>query len=151
VNGGSCIVPWETVTRPLSLGGLGVPNLQLKSWALQAKWLWLEKTNPTRLWLGLSIPVQQQVRQFFKSSVCSVVGNGTNTFFWSDRWLNGQRIQDFAPEVVSMVSSRPFNSRTVAQVLHNWEWVCDIANPLSLISLQQYLQMWDALSGVVLN
>jgi hypothetical protein len=80
VNGGSCIVPWEIVTRPLSLGGLGVPNLQLKSWALQAKWLWLEKTDPTRPWLGLSIPVQQQVRQFFKSSVVSVVGNGTNTF-----------------------------------------------------------------------
>jgi hypothetical protein len=34
VNGGSCLVPWEIVTRPLSLGGLGVPNLQLKSWAL---------------------------------------------------------------------------------------------------------------------
>jgi hypothetical protein len=114
VNGGSCIVPWEIVTRSLSLGGLGVPNLQLKSWALQAKWLWLEKTDPTRSWIGLSIPVQQQVRQLFKSSVVSMVGNGTNTFFWSDRWLNGQTIQDFAPEVVHMVSSRPFNSRTVA-------------------------------------
>jgi hypothetical protein len=80
-----------------------------------------------------------------------VVGNGTNTFFWSDRWLNGQMIQDFAPEVVRMVSSRPFNSRTVAQVLHNWQWVCDIVNHSSLIGLQQYLQLWDALSGVVLN
>jgi hypothetical protein len=54
-------------------------------------------------------------------------------------------IQDFAPE------SRSFNSRIVAQALHNWQWVCDIANPLSLIGLQQYLQLWDALSGVVLN
>jgi hypothetical protein len=80
-----------------------------------------------------------------------VVGNGTNTFFWSDRWLNGKMIQDFAPEVVRMVSSRPFNSRTAAQALHNWQLVCDIANPLSLIGLQQYLQLWDALSGVVLN
>jgi hypothetical protein len=34
--------------KGISLGGLGVPNLQLKSWALQAKWLWLEKTDPTR-------------------------------------------------------------------------------------------------------
>ena len=139
------------MTRPLSLGGLGVPNLQLMSWALQAKWLWLEKTDPTRPWLGLSIPVQQQVRQFFNASVISVVGNGTNTFFWSDRWLNGQRIQDFAPEVVNMVSSKPFSSRTVAQALHNGQWVRDITNPLSLIGLHQYLQLWDALSGVVLN
>jgi hypothetical protein len=54
VNGGSCLVPWEIVIRPLSLGGLGVPNLQLKSWALQAKWLWLEKTDPSRPWVGLT-------------------------------------------------------------------------------------------------
>jgi hypothetical protein len=47
-NGGSCLVSWETVTKPISLGGLGIPNLQFKSWALQAKWLWLEKTDPNR-------------------------------------------------------------------------------------------------------
>jgi hypothetical protein len=41
VNGGSCLVPWEIVTRPLKLGRLVVSNLQFKSWALQAKWLWL--------------------------------------------------------------------------------------------------------------
>jgi hypothetical protein len=39
VNGGSCLVSWEIITRPLKLGGLGVSNLQFKSWALQAKWL----------------------------------------------------------------------------------------------------------------
>jgi hypothetical protein len=65
VNGGSCIVLWEIVTRPLSLGGgIGVSNLQVKSWALQAKCLWLEKTDPSRPWVELSIPMQQQVRQF---------------------------------------------------------------------------------------
>jgi hypothetical protein len=79
------------------------------------------------------------------------MGNGANTFFWSDRWLNGKMIQDFAPEVVRVVGSRSITSRTVAQALHNWQWVSDIVNPLSLIGLQQYLQLWDALSGVVLN
>jgi hypothetical protein len=33
VNSGSCLVPWEIVTRPLNFGGLGVSNLQYKSWA----------------------------------------------------------------------------------------------------------------------
>jgi hypothetical protein len=28
VNGGSCLVAWDKVTRPLKLGGLGIPNLQ---------------------------------------------------------------------------------------------------------------------------
>jgi hypothetical protein len=79
-----------------------------------------------------------------------MIGNGANIFFWSDRWLNGKMIQDLAPKVVRMVSSRSFTSRTVAQALHNWQWVRDIVKPLFLIGLQQYLQLWDALSGVVL-
>jgi hypothetical protein len=42
-NGGSCLVSWETVTKPISLGGLGITNLQFKNWPLQAKWCGLKK------------------------------------------------------------------------------------------------------------
>lgn len=35
VNGGCCLVSWDKVQRPLNLGGLGIPNLQLMGWALQ--------------------------------------------------------------------------------------------------------------------
>jgi hypothetical protein len=37
VNGGSCLVLWEIITRPLKFGGLGVSNLQFKSWAFFSK------------------------------------------------------------------------------------------------------------------
>jgi hypothetical protein len=93
----------EIITRPLSYGGLGVPNLQFKSWALQAKWLWLEKTDPNRPCHGLFLPVQRHVRQFFELSVFTVIGNGATTLFWSDRWVYGITILDIAPEVVRMV------------------------------------------------
>ncbi|GJN34974.1 hypothetical protein PR202_gb23693 [Eleusine coracana subsp. coracana] len=33
-NGGCCLVAWTKVTRPLDLGGLGIPNLEVMSWAL---------------------------------------------------------------------------------------------------------------------
>jgi hypothetical protein len=91
-NGGSCLVPWEIVTRPIKFGGLGVSNLQFKSWAIQAKWLWLQKTDPSRPWHGMNLPIQQQVRQFFNLSVLTVVGDGTSTLFWLDKWLNGNAI-----------------------------------------------------------
>ncbi|GJN12241.1 hypothetical protein PR202_ga30536 [Eleusine coracana subsp. coracana] len=39
VNGGSCLVAWEKVQRPLDLGGLGILNLELMSWSLQLWWL----------------------------------------------------------------------------------------------------------------
>jgi hypothetical protein len=80
------VVSWDIITRPLKLGGFGVPNLYFQSWALQAKWLWLEKTDPNRPWHGLNFPIPKQVRKFFASSIIIVIGNGTNTLFWSDRW-----------------------------------------------------------------
>jgi hypothetical protein len=101
VNGGSCLVSWDKVSRPHNLGGLGIPNLQYMSWALQTKCLWLQKTDPNRPWNGLKLPIQQQVRDLFAISVISHLGNGTNTIFWMDRWLNGCCIRDMAPEVFS--------------------------------------------------
>jgi hypothetical protein len=85
------------------------------SWALQAKWLWLQKTGPNRPWSGLDLPIQPQARQLFASSIISFVGNGKNTLFWSDRWLNGCYIQDIAPEVAAKVDKKTRSSRTVAQ------------------------------------
>ena len=34
INGGSCLVAWEKVMRPLELGGLGIINLETMGWAL---------------------------------------------------------------------------------------------------------------------
>jgi hypothetical protein len=78
VNGGSCLVSWETVTEPIYLGGLGIPNLQFKSWALQAKWLWLERIDT---WQGLNLPVQQHVKDLFADSMISIIGNGASALF----------------------------------------------------------------------
>ncbi|AQK53266.1 uncharacterized protein [Zea mays] len=151
VNGGNCLVSWDIVTRPLDLGGLGISNLLYQRWALQAKWLWLEKTDPNKLWSGLDLSIQQLVKRFFTSSIVSLVGNGYNTLFWTDRWLDGSCIQDFAPAVVANVGKRAISSRTVAHALQNWQWINDIETPLNLPGLQQYLNLWDALRGVVLT
>jgi len=151
VTGGCCLVSWDIITRPLYLGGLGISNLLYQSWALQTKWLWLEKTDPNRPWVGLKFPIQQHVRRFFASSIITLVGDGSTTLFWTDRWLDGSCIQDLAPDVVASVGKRASSSRTVAHALENWQWVSDLETPLNLIGLQQYLQLWDALRGVVLT
>jgi hypothetical protein len=36
---------WEKVMRPLDLGGLEISNLEVMSWALQARWQWNKKTR----------------------------------------------------------------------------------------------------------
>ena len=48
VQGGCCLVAWEKVQRPLELGGLGIPNLEIMGWALQVRWLWLRKTDASK-------------------------------------------------------------------------------------------------------
>jgi hypothetical protein len=48
VKGGNCLVAWGRVCRPLQLGGLGICSLKKLSWALRMRWLWLQKTEPSR-------------------------------------------------------------------------------------------------------
>ena len=59
-NGGCCLVAWEKVMRPLDLGGLGIHNLEVLGWALQMRWLWMEKTRPDR-WRKLDQTAHGQV------------------------------------------------------------------------------------------
>jgi hypothetical protein len=76
--------------------------------------------DPNRPWQGLKLPIQQLVKNLFSDSLIYIVGNGTSTLFWTDRWLNGAAIRDFAPEVLAKVGKRSLYSRTVAQTLENW-------------------------------
>jgi hypothetical protein len=120
-------------------------------WALQTKWLWLQKTDQSRPWHGLTIPIQQPVKDLFAASLISYVGNGSNTLFWTDKWLNGCSIRDLAPEVASKVSKRALTSLTVSQALVNRQWIAHIKTPLSLIGIQQFLLLWDTLGEVQLS
>jgi hypothetical protein len=54
-KGGHYLVAWDTVCRPMELGGLGISNLRNLSWALRLRWLWLQKTEPHRPWSTLAI------------------------------------------------------------------------------------------------
>lgn len=40
--GGHCLLAWPRVCRPLALGGLGIPNLQLFGYALRLRWVWMK-------------------------------------------------------------------------------------------------------------
>jgi integrase len=42
---GKCMVAWSTACRPTELGGLGISDLKLAGYALQTRWLWLQKTD----------------------------------------------------------------------------------------------------------
>jgi hypothetical protein len=56
-------------------------------------------------------------------AVTTEVGDGANTLFWKDKWLAGKSIQDLAPRVYALVSSRKTNRRTVLEAMINERWV----------------------------
>lgn len=41
---------WCDVIKPISPGGLGMVNLELKNWALLAKWWWRFRVKRDALW-----------------------------------------------------------------------------------------------------
>jgi len=84
-NGGKCLVAWEKVQRPFEYGGLGIHNLEFFGWALRIRWLWAQKTDPSRPWAGLTIQVPQKAQALFHMAVDAIVGNGETILFWSDR------------------------------------------------------------------
>ncbi|XP_039855235.1 uncharacterized protein LOC120713315 [Panicum virgatum] len=137
--------------RPIDLGGLGIRNLEIMGWALQMRWLWIEKTKPNRPWAGLEVPVHSNTVALFAVSVVTSVGNGENTLFWSDRWLHGCSIENLAPNVFKCIPARLKKARTVKDALHELTWVSDIRGALGWQGLVEYLDLWDVLTDVILH
>lgn len=95
---------WQKVCRPLGLGGLGIPNLEILGWSLSLRWLWRMKTQQDCSWAGFH--VHPMAAALFAVSVQSVVGNGAETQFWNDCWVYVRRIADLAPNLIASVSRR---------------------------------------------
>ena len=151
VNGGSCLVAWDKVQRPLELGGLGILNLEIMSWALQIRWLWFEKTDSHRAWRGLEVHVHPNARALFAIALESHVGDGQNTLFWTDKWIMGCSVSDLAPLVFEVVPLAIRKERTVAQGMQGLSWLADISGGLNLIGLYEYFQLWDVIAETHLS
>ncbi|XP_066396066.1 uncharacterized protein [Miscanthus floridulus] len=95
--------------------------------------------------------VPHNAEALFKMVVDHIVGSGASTLFWKDRWIDGQTIEEVAPNLFKAIPKRITRRRTVAQALVNRCWVADIKGALSVQVLLEYLQIWDHVEGVVLQ
>jgi hypothetical protein len=145
-KGGHCMVAREKVCRPLHLGGLGISSLPKLCRALRMRWLWLKKTDSYRPWVDLPIQVPSNVRSFFSVVLVSVVGNGANTLFWVNKWINGKKVVDIAPRLICTIPKRIINKRTVQEAMVNRRWIGDIRGALTAGALIDYLHLWEALA-----
>lgn len=81
VNGGQCLVAWNTICRPTCYGGLGIKNLKLQALTLRVRWEWLRRTDQDRPWQGLPFMIDADAREVFNSLVHITVGIGERVLF----------------------------------------------------------------------
>jgi hypothetical protein len=65
---------------------------------------------------GLPIQVLRNSQALFAAAMHIIVGNGKDTKFWTDRWLNGSSVAELAPNLLLAVSTKRC---TVSQALNN--------------------------------
>jgi hypothetical protein len=121
------------------------------SWALQIRWLWLQKVDPSRPWQGLELSIHPTAAALFKVATESHVGRGNSIMFWLDKWIFGQSMTYLAPMVVDVVALRIQKKRTVEEALTNQQWISNISGGLSMVGLYEYLHIWDIMQEIELS
>jgi hypothetical protein len=150
-NGGHYHVNWSHVCRPISLGGLGIPDLERQGLALRLRWLWLSRTDDRRAWSRLDLQFSTEERAMFFASTSMTIGNGERALFWEDRWIDGRAISEIAPRLYECIPKRRRKVRTVADGLRANAWARDIQGVLGVHEIGQYLQLWLLLQGTTLT
>ncbi|GJN40154.1 hypothetical protein PR202_gb29332 [Eleusine coracana subsp. coracana] len=131
---------------------VGWASLIAKLWDGLSKFVgYGRKKHTNKPWIGLDIPVHSNVVAMFEIAMQSGVGNGNNTFFWKDRWLNGSSIADIAPMVVEVVPSWTRDPRMVLEALPYISWTRDIQVGLSMIGLYELFQLADIISELIIS
>jgi hypothetical protein len=151
VLGGHCLVAWGKVTRPKELGGLGISDLQKLNWALWVRWLWLEKTDPSKSWVDLPLQSSSILKSILSTALITKVGDGRNTLFWRDRWLMGLRIEDLTPHIFALVPTRIANRRTVAEGIVEMAWIRDLKGTITWVVLSDFLTLSEVIADFSLS
>ncbi|KAM0827167.1 hypothetical protein ACQ4PT_068367 [Festuca glaucescens] len=147
-RGGSCAVAWHLVCQTKSLGGLGLHNLCWLNVALRTRWLWLQRTDGSKPWLGLDVQVGCEARALFNASVQIEVGDGASILFWEDAWMGGLTAAAIAPDLIKLVKMAVRKRRSVRDGLVGNSWAADIAGELTVDAVVQYLHLWAAVAQV---
>jgi hypothetical protein len=150
-NGGQCHVNWRRVCRPISLGGLGVRDLEQIGLSLRLRWLRYSRMDDTRAWSNLNLQFSTEERALFFACTSMMVGNGERALFWEDRSINGRSVSEIAPLLYNCIPKRRRKIRTVSDGLQGNCWACDIQGTLGVHEVGQYLLLWQSVQNIHLT
>lgn len=144
-------VAWSNICKEKADGGLGLKDLKSFTYALLGKWLWRLKTENNALWVNVlkeKYSVTGEVvlhggrlssgwwsellklegedsgfkTGWFSSAVRKVVGDGRNTLFWKDPWLEGGPLNLRYQRLFSISMNK---SGSVANLITRHDGVCE--------------------------
>jgi hypothetical protein len=73
--------------------------------------------DPTREWAEFDLQLRRLSMALFEAATVVRLGNGERARFWQDRWLDGARVEDIAPNLSALVPARKAKVRTVKEGL----------------------------------
>jgi hypothetical protein len=125
---------------------LQAPGQDLRLW-----WLWLSKTDPACSWAALPSKEDSTSKAFFLALMSCTLGDGKSTLFWTDPWLDGRCIGSVILELLHLVPAQRRAQCIVASTLQNHAWVYDLAGPLTVLVLTQFLMLRQRTNGMILE
>jgi hypothetical protein len=77
--------------------------------------------------------------------------DGCSTSFWLNPWLHGRSVEEVMPNLFTTLSGRQWHRHSVAKVLKNKSWLGDIARPLTVPVLVQYVLFHEQVEAITLD
>jgi hypothetical protein len=157
--------PWflDVVARAwhFPFSSVHVIEVQHKCQALattsRMRWLWLSRADSSHPWTGFQITEDKVTTQFFKASICYVLGNSSKTLLWTVPLFHGRCMAEWAPDLVATLGDG-----VVALLLrrslgmHGWgyHWAVDGAGDHAICTGERTsgshgaAPLWHRLSGM---
>jgi hypothetical protein len=86
----------------------------------------------------------------FDAATLVQLGDGECAKFWRDRWLDGAKVEDIAPNLAALVLVRVTKTRTVKEGLSGL-WLRDCGPDLGAAALGEFFTLWQILAMVHLS
>jgi hypothetical protein len=65
----------------------------------------------------------------------TVIRNGTNALFWTDKWFMGISLVEMGPSVLQAIPLKTQKMHLVSEALTDHKWISDIHGSLSMVGL----------------
>jgi hypothetical protein len=144
-------VKWEDMCKPKNVGGLGVQDLNVTNLSLLSKWRWKLLQPEEELWkttvmakyggnvVGVLNLGEEHISRggsswwrniclldksvpWFEQAIFKTVGNGNNTKFWSEVWVENQALSARFPRLFMLSEQKNAVISDMGYVQEGWRW-----------------------------